>query len=227
LPIDDCQLPIDRNGKHRRSSTMTRVTRTNRQSAFGNRHCRGLSLVETLLALTITAALMAATMVATDASFKAYADAAEQASAQAGTRMVTNRLLTLIRTSTAHGPLEASAATNPPVTLSGSTITSHYLELLDPSGNIVKVEYKSASKELWLTTTPSGGGASTSQPLIGGVTAATFYAVRRQDDDGLWVLDRGTMDLTIEPSPDATLSLEAGAGSAIRVIASTMPRKLE
>lgn len=206
---------------------MTRVNRTTRQSAIGDRQCHGLSLVETLLALAITAMLMAATMVATQASFRAYADAAEQASSQAATRMITNRLLTLIRTSTAHGPLQADASTDPPVTLSGNTITSHYLEVLDPTGNIVKIEYKAASKELWLTMTPASGGASTTQPLIGGVTNAVFYALRRRDDEGLYVLERGTMDLTIEPGGDATLALERGNNSAIRVIASTMPRKLE
>jgi hypothetical protein len=99
--------------------------------------------------------------------------------------------------------------------------------VLDPKGNIVKIEYKSASQELWLTTTPASGGTSTSQPLIGGVTNAVFYALRRQDDEGLYVLERGTMDLTIEPGGDATLALERGNNAAIRVIASTMPRKLE
>ena len=43
-------------------------------------------------------------MVALDASFKAYAASAEQASSQATTRMVTERVLQLIRTGTVQGP---------------------------------------------------------------------------------------------------------------------------
>lgn len=197
------------------------------RSSRAPRRARGLSLVETLLALAITAMLLTATMVATDASFKAYASAAEQASAQASTRMVTTRLLALIRTSTAHGPLEPNAAANPPVTLAGDTIASGYFEFLDPKGSLVRIDYRPQSRELWLTSTPPGGGAAVSQPLLGGVTQATFYGHRRLDAAGLWVLDRGTMDLTVQADTDTTLSLEAGHAPPFRVIASTMPRKLE
>jgi hypothetical protein len=59
-----------------------------------------------LIALTIVAMLMAATMVAIDASFQAYASAAGSASTQTTARLTVYRLLRLIRTSTAHGPLE-------------------------------------------------------------------------------------------------------------------------
>lgn len=179
------------------------------------------------MALSISALLLTATMVATNASFRAYADACEQASSQAATRMITNRLLTLVRTSVAHGPLVPDSSANPPVTLSGDTISSNYLELVDPTGNEVKMEYRSATKELWLTMTPAAGGAAVSQPLLGGVTAANFSLIRRLDDDGVWVLERGTMDLTIRPGADATLALENGHPSDIRVIGSTMPRKLQ
>jgi len=194
----------------------------------GRRRAAGLSLIELLLALAISAMLLTATMVALDASFMAYADASEQASAQAATRMITHRLVTLIRTSTAHGPLLPDAGTDPPVTLSGNTITSYYIELIDPNENVVRVEYRQDEEELWVITTPPGGGATIEQPLIGGVTACQFFAVRRIDDEtGLWILDRATMDLTVMPGVDATLALENGHPQPIRVIASTAPRKLE
>ena len=54
-----------------------------------------------------------------------------------------------------------------------------------------------------------------------------FTLLRRQDDDGLWVLDRGTVDLTVLPTDDTTLSLENGSITPIRLIASTAPRKLQ
>lgn len=191
------------------------------------RRAAGLSIVETLLALAITAMLLTATMVAVDASFMAYADAAEQASSQAASRMVTHRIMTLMRTSTAHGPLLPDAGSTPPVTLSGNTITSWYIELLDPSNNLMRVEHRAASNELWYVLTPANGGAVIQQPLLGGVAAAQFHCVRRMNDEGLWVLERGTIDFTVQPGSDSTLALENGRPTPIRIIASTMPRKLE
>lgn len=170
---------------------------------------------------------MAATVVATDASFRAYASAAEQASAQSSTRMVVNRLLTLVRTSTAHGPLNPDNSVTPAATLSGQIVTSPYIELIDSIGNLVRIEHRAATQELWLSTTPPGSNTATSQPILGGVTAASFHCRRRKNDSGLWVLDRGTMDLTVEPGADATLAIESGKTSTIRVIASTMPRKID
>ncbi len=186
----------------------------------------GLSLVEMLLALAISAMLLTATMVALDASFKAYAHAAEQASSQTATRMIAQRLITMIRTSTAHGPLVPDGATDPPVTLDNQTISSHYLELMDANGQLMRIEYRAASQELWLVTIPPSGIAI-ENPLIGGVTACTFQCLRRTNSEGLLVLHRATMDFTVLPGEDATLTLENGAATPIRVIGSTMPRRVE
>jgi len=205
----------------------------NPRPRFDRQHCRGLSLVELMISLAISAALLVATMVAVDISFRAYADAAQQASTQAATRMVTNRILTLIRTSTAHGPLEPDALAVPPVTLNGNVITSNFFELLAPNNDILRIEYRAADEELWLITTPAGGGADIPQPVLGGVTNAQFFASRRMNDEGLWVLDRATMDLSVLPDDDATFSIEQrnvneqNQQTAIRMIASTSPRKIE
>ncbi|MEM9345135.1 MAG: prepilin-type N-terminal cleavage/methylation domain-containing protein [Planctomycetota bacterium] len=183
----------------------------------------GLSLVEMLISLAITALLLTATMVAIDASFQAYAAAAESASTQTSTRLVTHRLLSLMRTSTAHGPLLPE--TN--VTLSGTTLTSYYIELLDPDGNLIRLEYDGTDDMLYVTVTPFGGSVATKEPLLGGVTQCEFKLIRRLDDDGVWILDRGTIDFTVEPDADTSLAIEGDAAEAMRVIASTMPRKLE
>lgn len=188
---------------------------------------RGLSLVELLLSLAITAMLLTATMVALDVSFHAYADAAEQASTQAATRMITNRLLTLLRTSTAHGPLQPDPLAVPPVVLNGNTLTSNFIQLVDSRNNIVTVTYQAGTQQLFLSIQPVGGGAIQTQPMLSGVTNAQFFLVRRwSDDDGAWVLERGTMDLTVTPGGDATLSLENGQAPDVRMIASTKPRKI-
>ena len=187
-----------------------------------------------LVSLAISAMLLTATMVAIDASFQAYAAAAETASTQTATRMVVNRLLTLVRTSTAHGPLLDDPTDTPPVVLlaDGETIQSYYIELIDAQGNLVRIEYRDEDhdtnpNELWLIIDPFDGGAQQEQPLLGGVTDAKFYTHRRFDDDGVLVLERGSIDMTVEADEDNTLALEGAELPPIRVIASTMPRKLD
>ncbi len=187
------------------------------------RKAAGLSLVEMLISLAITALLLTATVVAIDASFRAYAAAAESASTQTSTRLVVHRLLSLMRTSTAHGPLLPESG----VTLSGNTLTSPYIELLDPDGNLIRLEYVAADEMLYVTVTPFGGSVATREPLLGGVTQCSFSLIRRLDDDGVWVLDRGSIDFTVEPDADTSLAIEGDAAEPMRVIASTMPRKLE
>lgn len=196
-------------------------------SKHGHRRHAGLSLVEMLISLAITALLLTATMVAIDASFKAYAAAAESASTQTSTRLVVHRLLSLMRTSTAHGPLLPDAGADPPVTLTGTTLTSNYIELIDPEGNLIKLEYIEDDEMLYVTVTPYGGSIATREPLLGGVTQCEFKLIRRLDDDGVWVLERGSIDFTVEADSDASLAIEGDAVEPMRVIASTMPRKLE
>ena len=130
----------------------------------------------------------------------------------------------LVRTSTAHGPLQADATETPPVTINGNVITSHFIELIDPLGNELRVEFRAADEELWLITIPAGTTTPQPQPLLGGVTAAQFFAVRRQDNDGVWVLDRATMDITVAADEDNSLAIESADTAPIRMIASTMPR---
>jgi hypothetical protein len=193
------------------------------------RHMRGLSLVEALIALAISAVLLTATMVAIDASFRAYATATDQAASQAGTRMVMNRLLTLIRTSTAHGPLEPVADVDFPVTADpgdSDVMESGYIELMDGSGNIVRVEYRGNDRQLWLITTPPAGEAE-AQPLLDDVSGAEFSLLRREDEEGLLVLERATIDLTVDPESDPTLYIERSSKETIRMVGSTIPRTLD
>lgn len=201
------------------------------QVVFHPRRARGFSMIELLIALAITSALLTATAVAIDASFKSYASASELASAQAGTRMVVHRLLTLVRTSTAHGPLEPDAAATPPVTIDGSTIESNFLEMIDQTGRLLRVEYRAADEELWVLIDDDGDLAfemgETQQPLLSGVTDASFFARRRMDQTGVWVLERGSLDITVQPGRDNTLAIENGNNQPIRIVASTMPRRLE
>lgn len=180
-----------------------------------------------LMSLAITAVLLTAAMVAIDASFKSYATAAEMAGTQASSRLVVHRLIKLIRTSTAHGPLMPDPNANPPITIDGNTVSSWYIELLDPQGQFVRIEYRKATEEIWAIISDADGNTTLEQPLLAGVTEATFFTHRRRDRDNVWVLERGSVDFTVVPGRDATLALENGNNTPLRVVASTMPRKLD
>lgn len=184
---------------------------------------RGLSLIEMLVALAISAMLLTATAVAIDTSFTAYAIAAESASTQTSTRMVVNRLLTLVRTSTAHGPMLADSAAG--VTVSNDIVTSPYLELQEADGDFITISWDSVTQEMSLTHDP-GTGTITTQPILGGVTDCEFTLLRRRDNSGTWVLERASIDFTVEADDDASLDIEVANIPEVRVIASTKPRRV-
>lgn len=172
----------------------------------------GLSLVEMLISLAITAMLLTATMVAIDASFKAYASAAETASAQASTRMVVNRLLMLVRTSIAVGP--------------DGTGESDYIDVVSQAGDF-RIRYDEDEKILYLL---QGTDENTKQPLLENVESCVFRLVSAVDDDSPWGMTevvRATVDLEVSWDEDNTLAIESDRMAPIRAIASTMPRRVD
>ncbi|MEM6333367.1 MAG: prepilin-type N-terminal cleavage/methylation domain-containing protein [Planctomycetota bacterium] len=212
---------------------------------------RGFSLIELLVSLAIVAVLMVATMVAIDASFQAYASAAESASTQNTTRLVTHRVVGLVRTSQAHGPLSTATPTDTPwtqmnaalttalaaahgvtpetptATVNGPLIEANYLRLIDPQGNELAIRYESGVRELWLTVLRAGETTAIAQPLLDGVDSAVFTVRPREDDFGIEVLHRASIDITVSPDEDTTLAIESANTPPIRIFASTMPRALD
>ncbi|MEM1445267.1 MAG: hypothetical protein AAGF84_04375 [Planctomycetota bacterium] len=185
------------------------------------------------MSLSITSLLLTATMVAIDASFRAYASAAESASTQVSTRMVIHRVLTLVRTGTLQGPLTADdhatygSGLNMP-DFNGNTVTSSYMHLFDRDLNRLTLIYEEDEQMLYLETEPPGGTA-VRYPLLGGVTDCEFVLRRRRDasTNYQWWLERGSMDMTVEPDTNATTDLELGQTASVRVVASTAPRRLQ
>ncbi|MEM0915411.1 MAG: prepilin-type N-terminal cleavage/methylation domain-containing protein [Planctomycetota bacterium] len=216
------------------------------------RRSTGFSLVELLVSLAIVAVLMVATMVAIDASFQAYAAAAESASTQNTTRLVTSRVIALVRTSAAHGPLEPGTPTDANWNLmqsayataiaanhsgltpaaataaqNGEVIEANFLRLIDIEGNELAIRYEPTAQELWLTVIKPGATAAIAQPLLDGVQAATFTVDPRDDEYGVAVLNRASIDVTVVPDADTTLAIESANTPPIRIFASTMPRALD
>lgn len=198
---------------------------------------RGLSIIELLLALSISAMVLLSVVVATDVSFYAYASAAESASTQSASRLVMQRLITTIRTTTLH---DAYDPNDPAVTLADPAqppVQSVGIEMVDPDGRLIKVwwllnaDYNDPDLgDLWYQQ-----DANAAQPMLEGVriqrTAVgaqpyIFTLTSRSSDAGL-LLNRATIDLTVEPGSDATLAIESyqGAADPVRLVASTVPRK--
>ncbi len=186
----------------------------------GHSHRRGVSLIEAIIALAISAILLTATMVATDASFKSYANAAQQASTQSGSRMVMYRMLAMLRNSTAHETAEGGLALG--------NQTSNGVAFIDPQGRDITIEWRENDQRLVYIerTNPSDPSDTEESVLLGGVTSAEFTLVARRNDAGLPILERITIDITVLADDDATLDLERWDLPEIRLIASTMPRRL-
>ena len=100
---------------------------------------RGFNLVEMLIALAITAALLAATMVALDASFMAYQSTTEVASTHTIGRLTMHRILALVRTGIEFTPV--------PDDPRNSVCESDYLDIRTPDGAIISIEWREEDAE--------------------------------------------------------------------------------
>ncbi len=201
------------------------ATRRRRQSRD-----RGLSIVELLMALAISAMLLTATTLAIDASFKAYASAAQTASTQTSTRMVTHRLLAMLRNSSAHEPMTLAYAqsVDAAATQTNDIIEANFMELVDSESRRIRVRWDSATQQLWVDRLNLISGTVTdSQPILDNVSNARFMTNTRLDSDGVIVLERGSMDLTVQIQRDDTLTIESDDLPPLRIVASTKPRRVE
>ncbi|MFI4882717.1 MAG: prepilin-type N-terminal cleavage/methylation domain-containing protein [Phycisphaerales bacterium JB064] len=195
---------------------------------------RGFSLIEMMVALGISAALLTASLAALDTSFKSYQQTSETASTHVVTRIVTHRVLTMIRTGRefAPYPLDVLDQTQNPMFsnsiefVSDEDEATNYRQVtrifaeLDPDAT-------DGSQRLMLTLDEFTDGVLTTsetRPLLRGVLDATFtleYDVGPR-------LTRATMDLTVESSDLGGASLNANWDTpTLRLVASASPRRLE
>ena len=182
---------------------------------------RGFNLVEMLIALVITAALLTATMVALDASFMAYQATTEEASTHTISRLIMNRMLTLIRTGREFGPF--------PVNPQDSLVQDDFIQFLTPNGEVLELRWVELEEALYVIRDP--GGLDEWNLLLEGVV--------RQDDPnnpGEYIrpftleyklgrqLYRATIDLTVVPDDNMSVTLDGDNQRVIRLVASAMPR---
>lgn len=199
-----------------------------------DRTARGFSIIEMLVALSITATLLSAALVALDTSFKSYKATTEGASTHVVSRIVMYRIMSMIRNGTEFGPYPED-----PLDLAYNPVHSDFFEFTASSdaatgkSTLVRIEKRTATDaargpfELWYIQTDLQNGAQVKQtttPLITNLQDARFTL---EYDIGPR-LTRATVDLTIRPNDvqDANLQSDLEAPT-VRFVSSAVPRKLE
>ena len=183
------------------------------------RRRRGFNLIELLIALGISAALLTATMVSLNACFIAYQATTEEASTHTVARLVMHRVLAMVRTGAEFGPQPE----DPLVDL----VESDYVEFTDHDGKVIRVTFDPTNGNL-LYRVDDGNDLV----LLGGVRRT----VEKVGDDSVempaFVLEyekgthlrRFSMDLTVVPDDNQSTKFDMGVMRPIRLVASSMPR---
>lgn len=194
----------------------------------------GFSIVEMLIALAISAALLTATLAALDSSFKHYKSTTESASTHVVSRIMMHRMLAMIRTGEEFGPYP-----NDPLSSAQNPVESDFIEFVsarDEDGSIeriTRIEFRRTAEQidagepgdLWyVLLEPGDPGAILidERPMLSGVRQAAFTL---QFDNETWRMSRATIDITIEPNDSIDLTIGADSvPETIRLVASAAPR---
>jgi prepilin-type N-terminal cleavage/methylation domain-containing protein len=195
---------------------------------------RGFSLVEMLIALAISAALLTASLSALDACFKSYEVTTESASTNIVARIVMQRITAMIRTGTEFGPYPLDVLDtdqNPVIAdsiefVSAEDVDADYRQITRLEV-VADEDADDGSLILMLTIEEHNGNDVTSEqhPLLRGVRDATFTL---EYDIGPR-LRLATVDLTVVPDTlsDAGMNMVNTDSPTIRLVASSSPRRIE
>jgi prepilin-type N-terminal cleavage/methylation domain-containing protein len=195
---------------------------------------RAFSIVELLIALTISSMLLSACLVALDSTFKSYTHTTNAASTHVVSRLVMSRVMSMIRQGKEFGPYPAGV-------IVPTQIESDFLEFVsledDSTGErqvtrLEKIADTANTGSFVLQYTRRDYLNSTlirefSHPLIRNLKDATFTL---EYDVGPRLL-QATVDLAVKPD-DAQVAAATAIHSdlpnpVLRLIASTSPRKLD
>jgi prepilin-type N-terminal cleavage/methylation domain-containing protein len=225
----------ERCGDHGRDARATRRRRRRRS-------CRaGFSLIEALIAIAISGALLAAAVVALDAMFKSYKQTTDSASTHIVSRIVMNRILGMVRTGVDFAPVP-----NDVLDADDNPLASDYFTFVSDTGDNVRIEFRLPGEsadlrvwqpgttpspaytpadlpgELWYVRLDAAGSPVDEQMLLSGVRSCMFtlnYDVGPR-------LRRATIDLVIESDEPEEITVAADAvPQTVRLIASSVPRR--
>ena len=192
----------------------SRQPRSSRRRVRGVR--RAFNLVELLIALAITAALLGAVMVALDACFTAYQTTTEVASTHTISRLAMNRMLTLIRTGSEFGPF--------PLDPLDTVVESNEIDFLTPDGDVMTLEWDEDEEALFIVLGPDrfllleGVIAQFDETSGDQIMPFTLEFERGR------ILHRATIDLSVVPDDNMDVTMDGVNTEVIRLVASAMPR---
>ena len=183
---------------------------------------RGVTILELLIALSISAMLLVATAVAVDACFRAYKNNQEESSLMQRARIVIDRITTVIRTTKAHQPDTPSAAAN---FLSGVTVTDSGIDLFDVNNVETIFRYDPPTQRILAIV----GGKT--YVLASGVTAFSIKMEPMRSAESIrtgggWdLLQRATISMTVRTTGNTATATETTNTQAVTLSASVMPRQ--
>jgi type II secretory pathway component PulJ len=181
-----------------------------------------MGLVELMVALSISAALLTATAVALNAATDAYQINQQQAILLQSTRTTMNRMLTTIRRCQLHAP-DTTAARNQFAT--GGTVSDTGIDMYDSNSVLTIYRYDAANQRVNLVI---GGNT---RPMIEGVTAfqVTMQPMRSAQSvrtGGPWdLLQRASIILTVKTNATTSAGSEGQGLQTLTMSASVMPRR--
>jgi type II secretory pathway component PulJ len=188
----------------------------------GRRQRLGIGLIELMISLVIAAGLLTATAVAVDASFRAYAVNQEQSNLMQQARITMNRVLTTIRTSTAHAPKTSSKLAE---FSNGIITTDTGIALFDAQNNNIIFRHDSANKTVVVDVN------GTARVVCRGVLTFTvkmepMRSATSLKTGGVWdELRRATVTLTVQTASQTSGVAESTDDQTLTLSASAVPRK--
>lgn len=195
---------------------------------------RGFSIVEMLIALTISATLLTAVLGALDACFKSYKVTTESASTHVVSRIVIHRLLAMIRTGTEFGPYPADV-----LAPEQNPVSAGFIEFLSEQDReaglerVTRIERRSVGEgqegafELWYELFDVSGAEPVlleERPLLTNLREASFTL---EYEPGPRLI-RATVDLAI--GANDYQEINSGLSTTppvIRLVASASPRQVQ
>jgi prepilin-type N-terminal cleavage/methylation domain-containing protein len=202
-------------------------------SSAGRCARRAFSMVEMLIALTISSLLLTACLVALDSSFKSYEATTDSASTHVVSRLVMHRVMAMIRQGEEFGPYPLNV-------LIPTKIDSPYIEFVSLEDGATGQRQVTRLERV---DDPQATGTYQLQyrrwDYVNGVLQNTFtYPLIRNLKDAHFTLEydigprltRATVDLAIRPDDVSTVATNIHTelqSPVLRLVASASPRRLD
>lgn len=179
---------------------------------------KGFGLIELLVALAISAALLGATAMAVHASMMAYQINQEQATLMNRCRVTLYRLLGQIRCTTLQQPLNDVNDFQSGLTVNDTGITMYSAD----GGTLYTYSWDADTQELTCQI-----GSGTPYVLIDGVTAFSIkmQPMKSPNSSTYDLLERATITMTVHTTSADAASVETTGQQSVTLSSSVMPRR--